>query len=248
MKLTEEEWEKLIVMHKFLEVFYEVTCLFSGTLYPTANVYFRGVWKVHTSLLEVLRGENNFMTNMVKDMYAKFSKYWSEYSLVLSCAAILDPRYKVKFVAYCYSKLYHEDAEGRVNTIVSTLHKLFDEYMERSASKSLGTSSVCVAGASEANRIDGFEDYETFQSQTFGSQFVKSELDLYLEESCCPLNHEIDVLEYWNKSSMRYPELAKMARKLPSSSSKLAAETNGVDETHSSSESDTDEDEFQEML
>ncbi|KAH7856311.1 hypothetical protein Vadar_019948 [Vaccinium darrowii] len=82
--------------------------------------------------------------------------------------------------------------------------------MERGASTSLGTSSVCVVGASEANRIDGFEDYETFQSQTVGSQFVKSELDLYLEESCFPLNHEINVLEYWNKSSMRYPELAKM--------------------------------------
>lgn len=215
-KLTEDEWEKLIAMHKFLEVFYEVTCLFSGTLYPTANVYFRGVWKVHTSLLEVLRGKNNFMMDMVKDMYAKFSKYWSDYSLVLSCAAILDPRYKVKLVAYCYAKLYGEDGEQRVNTIVSTLHKLFDEYMERGTSSSLRTSSGCVLGANEGNRMvdDGFEDYDTFQGMTYGSQLLKSQLDLYLEEPCFPLKHEMDVLEYWNETSKRYPDLAKMARDL----------------------------------
>ncbi|KAH7848785.1 hypothetical protein Vadar_007856 [Vaccinium darrowii] len=199
-KLTEDEWEKLIAMHKFLEVFYEVTCLFSGTLYPTANVYFRGVWKVHTSLLEVLRGKNNFMMDMVKDMYAKFSKYWSDYSLVLSCAAILDPRYKVKLVAYCYAKLYGEDSEQRVNTIVSTLHKLFDEYMEHGTSSSLGTSSGCVLGANEGNRMvdDGFEDYDTFQGMTYGSQLLKSQLDLYLEEPCFPLKHEMDILDHFS--------------------------------------------------
>ncbi|KAH7834817.1 hypothetical protein Vadar_019998 [Vaccinium darrowii] len=156
------------------------------------------------------------MMDMVKDMYAKFSKYWSDYSLVLSCAAILDPRYKVKLVAYCYAKLYGEDSEQRVNTIVSTLHKLFDEYMEHGTSSSLGTSSGCVLGANEGNRMvdDGFEDYDTFQGMTYGSQLLKSQLDLYLEEPCFPLKHEMDILEYWNETSKRYPDLAKMARDL----------------------------------
>ncbi|KAI8525790.1 hypothetical protein RHMOL_Rhmol13G0257500 [Rhododendron molle] len=126
------------------------------------------------------------------------------------------PRNKVKLVAYCYSKLYGQDGEQRVSTIIVTLRKLFDEYKERGASTSSGTNSVCGTGGNEANKMvdDGFEDYETFQGMTYGSQFVKSELDLYLEEPCFPMNQEMDVLEYWKGSAMRYPELAKMARDL----------------------------------
>lgn len=39
-------------------------------------------------------------------MYGKFDKYWSDYSVILSLAVILDPRYKIQFVEFCYTKLY----------------------------------------------------------------------------------------------------------------------------------------------
>ncbi|MBA0763042.1 hypothetical protein Gotri_012566, partial [Gossypium trilobum] len=43
---------------------------------------------------------------------------------------------------------------------------------------------------------------------------IKSRLDIYLEESELELNSQIDVLDYWSKSSIRYCELSFLARDL----------------------------------
>ena len=42
----------------------------------------------------------------------------------------------------------------------------------------------------------------------------KSQLDIYLEEPELELNSQIDVLDYWSKSSVRYNELSLLARDL----------------------------------
>ncbi|TXG55742.1 hypothetical protein EZV62_017055 [Acer yangbiense] len=209
--LSEEEWEKVNILCKFLKVFYEVTCMFFGTRYPTSNLYFKGVWKIHNRLLDVVKGPENFMTGMLVEMQVKFSKYWSENNLVLSCAAILDPRYKVKFIEYCYTKLYRFDAQQHVGKIVRTLFSLFDEYLKSSACSSRITGiSVNVSNDKEDN--DEFEDYKTFRSSLFRAEEEKSELDRYLEEPSYDLNSEIDVLEYWKSCSIKYPKLSRMAR------------------------------------
>ncbi len=38
-------------------------------------------------------------------MNEKFHKYWENFSVVLSFAVVLDPRYKLAFLKYCYEKL-----------------------------------------------------------------------------------------------------------------------------------------------
>ncbi|KAK0574216.1 hypothetical protein LWI29_019874 [Acer saccharum] len=153
----------------------------------------------------------NFMTGMLVEMQVKFSKYWSENNLVLSCAAILDPRYKVKFIEYCYTKLYGFDAQQHVGKIVRTLFSLFDEYLKSSACSSRITG-ISVNVSNDKEDIDEFEDYKTFRSSIFRAEEEKSELDRYLEEPGYDLNSEIDVLEYWRSCSIKYPKLSRMAR------------------------------------
>ncbi|MBA0736470.1 hypothetical protein Gogos_010021 [Gossypium gossypioides] len=41
--LSDEEWRNVAILCKFFKVFYDVTCVFSGSKYPMANLYFRGV-------------------------------------------------------------------------------------------------------------------------------------------------------------------------------------------------------------
>jgi hypothetical protein len=41
---------------------------------------------------------------MARRMKMKFEKYWDCYSVILSFAVILDPRYKLQFVEYGYVK------------------------------------------------------------------------------------------------------------------------------------------------
>ncbi|KAH1056507.1 hypothetical protein J1N35_034572 [Gossypium stocksii] len=101
-----------------------------------ANLYFRGVWKVHKVLLDTVKGSYSFLTPMVKQMQEKFNKYWVEYSLILSCAAILDPCYKLNYVVYCFTTIYGIHALDFVETIISNLRLLLDEYNKKSKSTS----------------------------------------------------------------------------------------------------------------
>ncbi|KAH1121974.1 hypothetical protein J1N35_005134 [Gossypium stocksii] len=57
--LSKEEWRNVAILCKFLKVFYDVTCVFSGSNYPTANLYFRGVWKVHKVLLDTVKASES---------------------------------------------------------------------------------------------------------------------------------------------------------------------------------------------
>uniref|UniRef100_A0A803MMK8 Uncharacterized protein n=1 Tax=Chenopodium quinoa TaxID=63459 RepID=A0A803MMK8_CHEQI len=125
----EDEWEKVSVIHNFLELFYEVTC----------------AWMVHRHLLEAEKGPYDYLKEMVKPMLEKFDKYWSDYNLYLSCAAILDPR----------------------------------------------------------------------------SQVGKSQLEMYLDDEALDLNSQLDILEFWHQSFVRYHVVSKMARDLLTNSSLL---------------------------
>jgi hypothetical protein len=141
-------------------------------------------------------------------MRDKFNKYWSEYSVFLSCAAVLDPRIKFKFLSYSYSKLYDEhDANRRITAVRSTLTSLFNEYGSGASLNENTSTPSC----SNTSGLGAFADYDQYVESTT-SQEEKTELDLYLGEPVKKLNDNVDILDYWNKSAARYPQLARMAR------------------------------------
>ena len=55
---------------------------------------------------------------------------------MLSFAIILDPRYKLQCVEFCYSKLYKQEAISMVANLRDTLYGIFDEYKN-------STSDIC---------------------------------------------------------------------------------------------------------
>ncbi|XP_016681827.2 zinc finger BED domain-containing protein DAYSLEEPER isoform X3 [Gossypium hirsutum] len=166
---------------------------------------------------------------MVKQMQEKFNKYWAEYSLILSCAASLDPRYKLNYVQYCFNTIYGIHASDFVETILSNLRLLFDEYVKKS--KSTSSSLAGSSNVSNKNPVDSGLDEHNDNNADFGGYFdesddykrylnesstksEKSQLDIYLEEPELELNSQIDVLDYWSKSSVRYNELSLLAHDL----------------------------------
>ncbi|KAG4162492.1 hypothetical protein ERO13_D01G118050v2 [Gossypium hirsutum] len=227
--LSNEEWRNIAILCKFLKVFYDVTCVFSGSNYPKGNLYFRRVRKVHKVLLDTVKGPYSFLTPMVKQMQEKFNKYWAEYSLILLCAAILDPHYKLNYVQYYFKTIYGIHASDFVETILSNLRLLFDEYVKKS--KSTSSSLAESSNVSDKNPVDSGLDEHNVNSANFGGYFdesddykwyldesstrtEKSQLDIYLEEPELELNSQIDVLDYWSKSLVRYNELSLLARDL----------------------------------
>lgn len=151
--LTNEEWENAVKINNFLFLFHETTCLFSGTKYPTSNLFFTQAFLIRNSLKEAKASTDVFMNKMGNLMFSKFEKYWSECNVILAIAVILDPRYKIHFVEWAYSKLYGNDS-FEFHRVKETMDSLFKVYSQKTSQEN-ATSDMAnqVQRSSEKNDI-----------------------------------------------------------------------------------------------
>jgi len=79
--LSKDEWVEVDKITVFLKPFYDITTLFLGSTYHTANLYFYGVWKIQLTIKEVACFFHNDSKNenqiccMARRMKRKFDKY-----------------------------------------------------------------------------------------------------------------------------------------------------------------------------
>lgn len=125
--------------------------------------------------------------------------------MILSLAIVLDPRYKLKFIQICFSKIDPETAEAKIKVVEDHLQLLFKEYLVQSTSISL----LEEVSNEMSNELEEFDVFDQLESGRY-----KTQLDLYLEEPNFDLkvNSDLDVLAYWKENRLRYPELSLMAR------------------------------------
>ncbi|XP_034229371.1 zinc finger BED domain-containing protein RICESLEEPER 1-like [Prunus dulcis] len=219
--LSQDEWVKLEKLSKFLKVFYDVTCLFSGTKYPTANLYFPQVFVVEDTLRKAKVDSDSFMKSMATQMMEKFDKYWKEYSLILAIAVILDPRYKIQFVEFCYKRLYGYNSE-EMTKVRDMLFSLFDLYfwIYSSYESVSGTSSASNGARPHVDDmvskecLDVMKEFDNFESEEFTTSAQKTQLQLYLDEPKIDRKTKLNVLDFWKVNQFRYPELSILARDL----------------------------------
>ena len=114
---------------KFLAIFYDATLVFFGIKYPTANLYFPQVFIVYFTLKKESDSEDEYMRKVVDQMLVKFEKYWIEFSAVLAIVVILDPRYKLHFIDWCYQKLYGYASSLQYLKVREKLFATFGEYL-----------------------------------------------------------------------------------------------------------------------
>ncbi|XP_023765094.1 zinc finger BED domain-containing protein RICESLEEPER 2-like [Lactuca sativa] len=185
---TSEEWGKIERIFKFLQVFYEVTCAFSGSKYPATNLYFTNVLMFRVLLHKEKYSHARFMKNMATRMYAKFEKYWAEFSTVMAIVVVLDPRYKFQMVEWGYEK--NKSKYGQAKSMSDSQKELHGD----------------LDGASSSPMMD-FDKFSTKVT----SQVVKVELECYLEEKLMPRVNNFNILDYWRTREIRYPTVARMA-------------------------------------
>jgi hypothetical protein len=75
------EWEKVTNIYCFLASFYHAICEFSGTKYPTTNIYFPVIFYIYVPLKEEVKSKDEHKKLMATQMLSKFEKYWSEFSV-----------------------------------------------------------------------------------------------------------------------------------------------------------------------
>jgi hypothetical protein len=128
--VSPEEWEKVENVNQILSIFNDVTNIVSGNEYPTSNLFLPEVWRIKEVLLLKCRDNNEYIKAMMSKMSNKFEKYWGNCNLLMALAVVLDPKYKMKLIKFCFPLICLEpEASMNIDNVHSVLHELYKVYV-----------------------------------------------------------------------------------------------------------------------
>ncbi|XP_074342355.1 zinc finger BED domain-containing protein DAYSLEEPER-like [Apium graveolens] len=160
-----------------------------------------------------IQDEGSILYQTAFEMNEKFRKYWKNYSLILSFAVILDPRYKLKFVEYVFRKIYPTNYSEKVRQIYEKMEELYlDYYRISNISSTSITFCPRVTNEDHDEEMDDIDEFESIFCQNDSQNETKSQLHLYLEESKLDARVKLDVLSFWRSNKSKYPILSAMTR------------------------------------
>ncbi|WZZ50837.1 hypothetical protein YC2023_050944 [Brassica napus] len=125
---TATKWSKAEKICVFLEPFAKITSLMSDSKYPTSNLYFYQVRKIHNWLQINEENDDEIIRDMVIPMKEKFDKYWEEVSDLFAMTAVFDPRLKLPVVEYCLGRLDMSTRDAKMKNLRLKLEILFESY------------------------------------------------------------------------------------------------------------------------
>ncbi|KAK3198394.1 hypothetical protein Dsin_021809 [Dipteronia sinensis] len=164
---------------------------------------------------------NHLVCEMASNMKCKFEKYWGSLETtnkLLIIVVVLDPRYKLQYVSYCFAVLYGvENRDSMTANIKDALVELYECY-----------SSLYGGGGGGIDRVDeipSFSDVESDDSSVFDLSVAfsktverqdnvsgRNEVDRYLLEPVERKRSNFDILTWWSVSSAHYPILESIAK------------------------------------
>ena len=112
-----------------LQLFYEVTLLFSVNKYPTRNVFSPLICEISFSMRQWTKSFVDEISLMAYKMTSLFDKYLSVFQGIMGMAAVLDPQYKLKFVELLMCVLYGpKKVYNAFKTLEEFVRTFFKEY------------------------------------------------------------------------------------------------------------------------
>jgi hypothetical protein len=120
--VSPEEWENVENVNQALAIFNDVTNIVSGSDYLTSNLFLPKVWRMKEIVDVKARDMNEYIRLMAARISDKFDKYWGDTNMLMALAAMLDSRYKMKLINFCFPIIYPLDVEGnRIKGVLSVL-------------------------------------------------------------------------------------------------------------------------------
>ncbi|XP_028060061.1 zinc finger BED domain-containing protein RICESLEEPER 2-like [Camellia sinensis] len=220
-----QDWIKVENVCQFLAIFNEVTNIIYGSDYPTSNLFLTEVWRIKEILNEKSVDDNEYIRAMTLKMKVKFDKYWGECNLLMAMATVLDPRYKMILIDFCFPEIYPEaEATRNISMVREALYELYNEYVSIDTSSNTEKSflhNTRATGSSSSMQgvgksvVTGKSKFESFVRKFDTIQPVKSDLDIYLEKGVYICNKDsdscFDALEWWEVNNLKFRILSKMA-------------------------------------
>ncbi|KAK9232276.1 hypothetical protein WN943_022521 [Citrus x changshan-huyou] len=209
---SDSEWDLAATMVEHLKSFYMLTEMFSGTKYPTANLFFPLICKMKMSI-NGWRTSDNLAIRIMVD---KFEKYWNKIHPMLVVVVVLDPTYKMLLIDFYFLNIYGDTTDEHIKRAHKLCHDLVKEYemkaMILSDRQDVGLEDVPLESSSNPNKYWDVDEFETFQSRNKRVKVTKSELDRYLDDELLDTTPNFDILAFWKMHTGQYPILGELAK------------------------------------
>lgn len=223
---SRNEWAMFEQIEPLLFAFARVTTAFSSQYYPTANIFYPHVVSMKIALIKAKESTDETFHAMGIAMMEKFDKYWEEPNNLMVIATFLDPRYKMIFVQWCLKQIYGaERAKVEIELVEQELESLYEKYdaEKKQAEQRPSSSSHKSSSMASSSMPASDAEFLSFLHST-SNRPSKSEFRNYIDDPHVEMSASFDLLEWWKVNALRYPVLAKMARRfltVPASSVSL---------------------------
>ena len=169
-------------------------------------------------------------------MEEKFHKYWGDCNHLMSLAAVLDLRFKMKFINFYFPMIYDTDekndtyeARKNIKSVLAALRDYYEFYlatynmtiMKHSNRDSIVAAFSNVFGGDVGPKVaTGTSRFLVHARSTEIIRPLKTDLDIYLEEDVfilekdgngVDINPEFEALAWWKANNLKYRILSKMA-------------------------------------
>lgn len=175
---SKQEWNLFKLIEPLLYAFACVATSFSTTSYPTSNIFYPHIVSIKKELRKAMVHQNQLYNDMGHKMMEKFNKYWEDTSNVMVIATFLDPRYKMKYVQWCFQQIYDED-KGKTELKdfkmeLETLYEKFDAQIKQTSQRA-GVSTSNASSMASSSMPPADSEFAAFLSAT-SAQPSKSSL------------------------------------------------------------------------
>ncbi|XP_030964134.1 zinc finger BED domain-containing protein RICESLEEPER 2-like [Quercus lobata] len=196
----------------FLRLFYNAIKKFSGSLYVTSNAFFDEIFVIQESISHLVKSQNTLLKNTATNMQTKFEKYWGEGDKInplFYVAVVLDPRKKLRFLKFSFSKIYGNEVGSvmvdKVKALLMNLYTFFCSVNSPNVEEpSGGERTPMVVGDASDPYVMVHSRYELFleAEQSIG---CSNEVDKYLAENCDGRRDgNFEVLGWWKDNSSSF--------------------------------------------
>jgi hypothetical protein len=210
---SREEWAFARDVVQRLKIFNDITAVFSGTNYITANVQLLKICEAKMKIKDWSSCGHSIIESMSEKMIQKFDKYWKDIHGPMGIATILDPRFKTDYLLGFFETLFCEPTEmcmDRVHEVKNTLYELMSEYQVEE-DQDLGNTESAAPPLDNSGFLSSISACVAIRRPTV--MRANCELQRYLEDELIPVETEnFQILDWWKVAGTRYPTLRKVAR------------------------------------
>ncbi|KAL5553843.1 hypothetical protein UlMin_041244 [Ulmus minor] len=180
-------WKNAKVFVKFLQTFYDVTLKLIAILSVTSNIYYHEICEIQSQLIEMWSSGDTLLSKMAIGMQKKFDKYWGTingFNQFLYISAVLDPKYKIRYLKYCFGCLYDVDTTTSLsNKVIKILTDLYAFYCMGKGKPIMNSGS----GSLLSSFVKHLEEKSHIDK--------RNDLDLYsADDNIDPLTSNFDIL------------------------------------------------------